>query len=125
MLSENDAKILRAISGGHSDPQDIAEKLGMKIEAVRASADFLGEKGQVEVLKSIDEIFMLTEEGMKYAKEGLPERVLLESIGQGKPLSELKDPSTKIALGWLIKKGWAIIMNGILKPSDIAVKGKD
>jgi phenylalanyl-tRNA synthetase alpha chain len=125
MLSENDAKVLRAISEGHSDPRGIAEKLGLKIEAVRASADFLGEKGQIEVLKSIDEIFMLTEEGMGYAKNGLPERALLESISQGKPLSELKDPSTQIALGWLIKKGWATITNGILRPSGIAVKGKD
>jgi len=125
MLSENDAKVLRAISEGHSDPRDIAEKMGMKIEAVRASADFLSEKGLVEVLKSIDEIFMLTEEGREYAKNGLPERVLLESIGQGRPLSDLKDPSTKIALGWLIKKDWAIIMNGILKPSGMAIKGKD
>ncbi len=125
MLSENDAKVLKAISEGNSDPQEIAEKLGMKIEAVRTSADFLGEIGQVEVLKSISETVMLTDEGMEYANNGLPERILLDSIGQGMPISELKDPSKKIALGWLIKKGWAVIKNGILKPSGSAVKGKD
>jgi len=80
----------------------------MKIEAVRASADALEEQGQVKVFKSVDEIFSLTEEGMKYAKEGLPERTLLEAIGSGKPMYELKIPSVKIGLGWLRKEGLGI-----------------
>jgi len=49
MLSESDTKVLKAIYEGYSDPQSIAEKLGMKIEAVRASADALAEKGFVSV----------------------------------------------------------------------------
>ncbi len=63
MLSESDARVLNAISEGYSNPQAIADKLGMKIEAVRASADALGEQGLVKVFKSVDEIFSLTEEG--------------------------------------------------------------
>jgi phenylalanyl-tRNA synthetase alpha chain len=125
MLSESDAKVLKAISEGYSDPQSIAEKLGMKIEAVRASADALAEQGQVKVIKSIDEIFSLTEEGIKYAKEGLPERKLLEAIGSGKPMAELKDPSIKIGLGWLKKKGWASIAGGMIKPLGGASRGDD
>jgi phenylalanyl-tRNA synthetase alpha chain len=117
MLSENDARVLEAISDGHSDPQAIADKLGMKIEAVRASADALAEQGLVKVFKSVDEVFSLTEEGKKYAKEGLPERSLLESIGTGKPMAELNDPSAKIGLGWMKKKGWATIEKGVLKPT--------
>ena len=54
MLSENDLKVLKAISEGESDPQSIAEKLQMKVEAVRASADALGEQGLVKVNKSVD-----------------------------------------------------------------------
>jgi len=81
----------------------------MAVEAVRASADSLGEQGHIQVLKSVDELFSLTEEGMHYAKEGLPERRLLKDIGAGKPISELKDIAIKIGLGWLKKKGWAVI----------------
>ena len=55
----------------------------------------LGEQGLVKVIKSVEEIFTLTEEGTKYAKEGLPERNLLQSLGSGKPMSELKDPALK------------------------------
>lgn len=125
MLSESDARVLKAISEGFSNPQAIADKLGMKIEAVRASADALEEQELVKVYKSVDEIFSLTKEGVKYAKEGLPERRLLEDIGSGKPMSELKDSSIKIGLGWLRKKGWAVIQSGELKPTGSAAKGKD
>lgn len=125
MLSESDAKVLKAISEGLSDPDTIARKLGLKIEAVRASADALALQGLVKVIKSIDEIFSLTEEGTTYAKDGLPERKLLEVIGQGLPMAELKDPSLKIGLGWLRKKGWASIDKGVVKPTGQAPPGKD
>jgi phenylalanyl-tRNA synthetase alpha chain len=125
MLSESDTKVLKAIYEGYSDPQSIAEKLGMKIEAVRASADALAEKGFVNVIKSVDELFSLTEEGAEYAKSGLPERRLLQLIGSGKPMSEIKDPAFKIGLGWLRKKGWVVIQAGELKPIGSAAKGKD
>jgi phenylalanyl-tRNA synthetase alpha chain len=125
MLSENDLKVLKAISEGCSDPQSIAEKLDMKVEAVRASADLLGEQGHVQVIKSVDEMVALTEEGTKYAQNGLPERNLLLVIGTGKPMADLKDPSVKISLGWLRKKGWATIEKGVLKPTGKAHRGKD
>ena len=86
------------------------------MEAARASADALGEQGLVQVTKSVDEALSLTEEGRKYAQEGLPERNLLQSLGSGKPMSELKDPAHKIGLGWLRKKGWATIQGGEIKP---------
>jgi phenylalanyl-tRNA synthetase alpha chain len=125
MLSESEARVLKAISQGRSHPEEIALDLGMAVEAVRAGADSLGEQGHIQVLKSVDELFSLTEEGMRYAKEGLPERRLLRDIGAGKPMSELKDPAIKIGLGWLKKKGWAVIQGGFLKPIGNAPKGRD
>jgi phenylalanyl-tRNA synthetase alpha chain len=123
MLSESDAKVLRAVSEGCSEPQTIAQRLNMKVEAVRASADALDEQGLVKVAKSVDEVISLTEEGLRYAKEGLPERRLLESLGAGRPVAELKDPSDKIGLGWLKKKGWATIEKGVLRPTGDAPRG--
>jgi phenylalanyl-tRNA synthetase alpha chain len=125
MLSDSDLKVLKAISEGYSDPQAVAERLEMKIESVRASADALGEEGLVKVFKSAEEMFSLTEEGKGYAREGLPERRLQGMIGGGVQLSELKDPTTKIGLGWLRKKGWASIEGGAVMPSGEAPKGKD
>ena len=125
MLSENDVKVLKAILQGHSDPQSIAENLSMKVEAARAAADALGEQSLVLVTKSVEELFSLTEEGRKYAKDGLPERVMLSAIGQSLAMSELKDPAHKIGLGWLRRKGWATIQGGELKPLGSAPRGKD
>ncbi|OPY49677.1 MAG: Phenylalanine--tRNA ligase alpha subunit [Methanosaeta sp. PtaU1.Bin112] len=125
MLSENDVKVLKSILQGHCDPQSIADLLAMKVEAVRATADALEEQGFLKVTKSVVESVSLTEEGRKYAQEGLPERALFSSLGAGKAVSELKDPSHKIALGWLRKKGWATIQAGMIKPTGSAPKGKD
>lgn len=125
MLSESDARVLEAISKGLSNPQAIADKLRMKIEAVRSLVDAIGEQGLVKVVKSVDEIFSLTKEGSKYAKDGLPERRLLEAIGSGKPMTDLKDPSLKIGLGWLKTKGWAVIQAGELKPIGSPARGTD
>ncbi len=125
MLSENDLKVLKAISEGESDPLSIADNLKMKVEAVRTSADALGEQRLVKVIKSVTEYVSLTEEGMYYAQVGLPERRLLSFIGHGKSMSEMKDPDNKIALGWLKKKGWAVIQNGEIQPVGDAPRGKD
>ena len=97
----------------------------MKVEAVRASADALAEQelGQSDQIRRRDG---LSDRGRtNYAKDGLPERRLLQSLGSGKPMSEVKDPALKIGLGWLRKKGWAMIQAGMIKPTGIAPKGKD
>ena len=124
-LSENEFLVLKAISEGLSDPGSIAQKGQMKIEAVRAAADLLAEQGLIQVHKSVDETISLTDEGAAYAREGLPERRLLLSLGDGKPMSELKDPALKIGLGWLRKKGWAAIEGGVIKPLKDAARGGD
>lgn len=124
-LSENELLVLKAISEGLSDPGSIAQKTQMKIETARAAADLLAEQGLIQVHKSVDETFSLTAEGAAYAREGLPERRLLLSLGEGKPMSELKDPALKIGLGWLRKKGWAVIEGGIIRPIGRPEEGED
>ncbi len=42
---------------------------------------FWASRGTSRCIKSVEEIFALTEEGKKYAQEGLPERNLLSIIG--------------------------------------------
>jgi len=126
MLSESDIKVMKAISEGHSDFWSIALKLEMPIEAVRASADALGEQGLVNVFKSVDEKISLTKEGRFYAQDGLPERKLFQLLGSGKRMADLNDPGLKINVGWLRKKGWATIQAGIIKPMcAVPPKGKD
>ncbi len=126
MLSENDIKVLKAISDGYSDPQSISDLTGIKVESVRKSANTLSEQGLIKITEMTTEIVYLTEEGLKYAKEGLPERNLLSVIRDGVPLkSILKDPNFKIGIGQLKKKGWVEIKDGIIKPRGTAPKGVD
>ena len=123
MLSEIDSKVIKAIANGATSPQEIAEETGAKVEAVRASADVLAEKRLVKVSKSTEEMATLTEEGRKYAEEGLPERRLLGM--KGTSVSELKDPSLKIGLGWLKRKGWATIESGKIVHKGESPLGED
>ncbi|MBC7080528.1 MAG: phenylalanine--tRNA ligase subunit alpha [Methanothrix sp.] len=125
MASERDLRILEAISDGCSNPQEIADRLNIKIEAVLSAAESLAESGLISVDKRVIERFSLTEEGRRYAHEGLPERRLIEMIGEGKPVSELQDPALKIAIGWARKKGWVRIDKGVLRPLGRPPEGED
>ncbi|MGB9902747.1 phenylalanine--tRNA ligase subunit alpha [Methanothrix sp.] len=125
MASERDLRILEAISDGCSSPQEIADRLDLKIEAVLSAAESLAESGLISVDKKVIERFSLTEEGRRYAREGLPERRLIDIIGDGKPLSELQDPALKIAIGWARKKGWVRIDKGVLRPLGRPAEGED
>ncbi|NYT02161.1 MAG: phenylalanine--tRNA ligase subunit alpha [Methanosarcinales archaeon] len=124
-LSERDKLVLQAVSRGMTDPRAIAEKHHLPFESVISTADLLAEKGLVLVEKRTDEVCSLTPEGRKYAEEGLPERQILNLVASGLSMSELKDPSLKIGIGWVRKKGWATIDKGILRPSGQATPGKD
>jgi hypothetical protein len=54
MLSENDVKVLKAISEGQYDPQSIADKLKIKVEAMRDSADALAVRCVLETPKKVE-----------------------------------------------------------------------
>ncbi len=123
MIPERDLKILDAISKGYLEPNKIADHLGMKVEAVLSTAESLADKGLIRIDKNVVEIFSLTEEGRSYAREGLPERRLLQMICDGKPIAELQEH--KLAIGWARKKGWVRIDRGVLKPCGSPPEGDD
>ncbi|HPE63435.1 MAG TPA: phenylalanine--tRNA ligase subunit alpha, partial [Methanothrix sp.] len=125
-LSPRDRQVLKEISDGLTDPRKIAEKLKIKEVSVISSAEGLAEKGLISLKKTVEEIYALTEEGARYADIGLPERRILEIAGaDGVPMSEIKDPSLKVGIGWLKKKGWANVEAGKIKPVGPAPAGKD
>ncbi len=125
-LSPRDRQVLKEILEGESDPNKIAERLGVKEVSVISSAEGLAERGLVSLDKKVEEVYSLTEEGARYAEIGLPERRILEIAGsEGVPISEIKDPSLKVGIGWLKKKGWATVEAGKIKPVGDASPGKD
>ncbi|MDP2217549.1 MAG: phenylalanine--tRNA ligase subunit alpha [Methanolobus sp.] len=110
-------------------PGELAQNAGMKIETAMQAAFLLEENGLARVDESIIETYELTSEGQKYASEGLPERKVIDAISEPIPMQELKQRFSPdvagIATGWLRRKGWANIENGVVVPTGNAGKGED
>lgn len=62
--------------------------------------------------------YIITEEGMRYLKEGFPEERLVRVVKKPMPVKTVKDkvPNFSIALSWAKKKGWVKIESGKLVP---------
>jgi len=120
---------LKKIQTAH--PDKISADSGLKVEAAMQSVFMLEERGFVTVSEEIVITYSLTSEGVEYAASGLPERQIMSSITNAMPLDEIKKlVSPKlvgIALGWLKKKGWANIDQGVLLPAEngAPAKGSD
>ena len=103
-------------------PEEIAENADMDIKAVMSAAGSLASKGIIEVDKTVEETYSLTDDGQEYAEHGLPERQILRVLSEKEeiPMKDLADETgldkkeANIALGWLRRKEWAQIDQGIL-----------
>ena len=64
-----------------------------------------------------------------FTKNGLPERQIIDALKAPTSLEELKSyfspQMVGIAVGWVVKKGWAKVENGLMVPSGKAEVGKD
>ena len=124
-------KLLKELeSKPESTPEEIAENAGMDIKAVMSAAGSLASKDIIEVDKNVEETYTLTEDGLKYAQEGLPERRILDALATKEHINmkDLADEAgidkkeTGIAIGWLRRKKWAQIDKGVVNITDF---GKD
>ena len=59
-------------------------------------------------------VYVLTDEGRKYLKEGLPEEQLMWSLTKPVTMEEAKGkvPNFSIALQWAKKNGWILVSSG-------------
>ena len=95
-------------------------------EAIVSHALLLQDKGLADLIKSTTVTCKTTEEGEKYRREGLPERVLFDSFDKSIPMEDLrKHPASKLGIGWLRKKGWVEIKDGMVNKISDAPKGDD
>ncbi|WP_421909810.1 phenylalanine--tRNA ligase subunit alpha [Methanolacinia petrolearia] len=95
-------------------------------EAVVQYANLLQDRGLAIVEKKSVVTYRLTEEGEEYRKSGLPERNLIDSFDTEIPMGELqKHPQSRLGIGWLRKKGWVDIKDGIVIKKGEAAEGVD
>jgi len=111
-LSANEKIVLKAIGDIEMTAAEASKATGLKAEAVTHAAYMLEEKGLASVRDEIVSEYVLTDEGRKYAKEGLPERIIFNALPDGG--ASLKELKSKFRLRpltspWdgLRQKGWA------------------
>lgn len=115
-------KVLKAIgeAGGEALPEDVAQSQDLDIKQVMSAAGALESKGIIDVKRDVDEFLSLGPSGADYAQEGLPERKILEALHEDHTIhmkdlaakSGIESSEVKIAIGWLLKKGWALLDKG-------------
>ena len=121
-------KVLKGLEleGFNAAPEEIVKSQKMDIKSVMSAAGILESRGLIEVQKNVKDIISLTDNGKQYAEEGLPERIILKSLGQKNsiPMKDvdketgLDASEIKIAIGWLVRKKWARINKGIIEITD-------
>ncbi len=129
-LTCNEKNILIALNEmGAADPGELAQRTSLKIETATQSAFLLAENGLAKVNDTVVEKYLLTDEGIEYAKKGLPERQIIDTLSGPTSIDELKKTMSPkmvgIATGWLRRKGWATIEKGMIVPSGNSGKGED
>jgi len=129
-LTINEKKVLLALEElGSAAPERLEEISGLQVDAAMQAAFMLAETGFSSVSEKVIERYSLTDEGEEYTKIGLPERRIVDALIGPTSLEELRSlfsPSmVDIATGWLVKKGWAKVENGVMVPSGKAHAGKD
>jgi len=131
-LTVNEKRLL-AVLGQHGSAEAsvLADELSTDAAAVVQWAHLAAGRGLVRVNREVQEEYRLTEEGEVYARDGLPERQVVESIDGEIPMRELsRHPLAKVAIGWMRKNNWIVIDHGIARkaaaipesPDEIALK---
>jgi phenylalanyl-tRNA synthetase alpha chain len=126
-LTQNEKKLLAVLAPiGRTDPSHLAEQLSVPEKAVIQYAYLLQDRGLATIERTVKTHYVLTEEGRRYAQEGLPERQLLESFGTSIPMTDLtRHPLAKIGIGQMRKKGWITIRDGVVEKTEISGPGDD
>ena len=105
-LSPLERKVLKALKD-HKKIREIEASTKLSETEILRSLQFLENKNIVKLNKKEKEIILLDENGLKYAKNKLPERIFLESIKTPLTLDEIKkktnldDNELRISLGVL------------------------
>jgi phenylalanyl-tRNA synthetase alpha chain len=131
-LRSQEHQILSALEtlGGNATVDQLIQACGIQDTAVMRNALTLQEKNFLTIRAKIQNIIKLTPEGEKYAKDGLPERKLILATAQLGGIADLKkaaetagvkDQFVQIALGWVIRKKWAVYapQNNMLRITEL------
>ncbi|TRO45534.1 phenylalanine--tRNA ligase subunit alpha [Candidatus Bathyarchaeota archaeon] len=135
-LRENEQKTLLALEklNGKAIVNNIVKNSGLAHSAVMRAVLSLTENNLLITHEHQQTLIMLSSEGKTCAEIGLPERRLhnaLIKLGGEAQINLVLEKAgiekkfTSIALGWLNRKGWAVIKEGILTSLEVPEIGDD
>jgi len=109
--------------------KEIAAESGLGLDAVNRALSWLATKGLAEMREDITEEITLQDDGRLYAREGLPERKILEMVGDKTSIKNIQErlgkKETSIGLGWLRRKNQARIEGDEVSIIDRGVKSDE
>lgn len=125
-LSYNEKKLLLALeeAGGSSSPEKMISsgKFDLEVE-IMGAASWLSSKGMATITEEQSRFCVIADPAI--VERGLPERRALKAIhgaGGRMPMADLAAAlpagEDKIAIGWLKRKGLAVIKDGVLSLTD-------
>jgi len=120
-LTINEKRVLSALEKtGSCTDAELAEKLNTTSESAVQWSHLCADRGLVVLEKKIETTAKRTAEGELYAKEGLPERQVLNQMKDRVKINDLNGfiPVAKIAIGWLRRKNWVTIKDGLVSAND-------
>ena len=124
-LTVNEKRVLAALAKqSPSTDAELAQTLQATPESVVQWAHLCADRGLITIEKRQTKTASLTLEGQQYAEDGgLPERQIVSRIKDGTvAMAELtKDAVAKIAIGWLRKKNWITIKDGMVSINKDAI----
>ena len=137
-LRTQEQQLLSALQSkiGGSTVEQLIEVTKLPDTAIMRTALTLQEKNLVTIHANFQNNVKLTVEGEQYAENGLPERKLVQAVValDGKTdlksaaeQAGIKEQMVQIALGWAIRKKWAIYNSkeNLLQAEDVPVYGCD
>lgn len=126
-LSLNEKRLIKVLEPlKKSDPATLARAMETSAESVIQFAMLLAGRGLVLLEKEVTTRYAHTDEGSRYAREGLPERQLLQSFKDRIPMSDLtKHPLSRVGIGQMRKKGWVVVRDGVVEKTGKDMPGED
>ncbi len=112
--------ILKSVRGaGKQELSRLMESVGLGKDETLWALENLKKQGFVEIEYVDSKYFALSDEGRRYAENGLPEERLAKKLGEHKIMvSELKSDDERIGMQWLKARGLIEIKNGAIKLVD-------
>lgn len=119
----DEKKVLEGLSDGSwYEASLLSGKTGLNADKILRTVSWLKTKGLVDVQENVKTIISMGPEGVEYAKKGLPERRLIDSIMDGVSIGDLRKKSDEktfgIGFGWLRRKDLIKVKDGV-----VTVKG--